>query len=358
MSVDAATLDTAATRSADRLRVNRTLRYAVGVTLAVALAMGIDWQLSYLTPILALSFLGPPARGPSARSLTAIVGVVTAAALVGVVVSAALLSYPVVFLLVEGLILFLLFYHNARGAPSIVITFLMIAVTVIPILALQSMAVALGVAQGLVVGAAAAVVVVWLAYALIPDPLVGEQESAVGKRGPGRPTVPSRDVCIARAGTSTIVVFPVVALFLYTGMTSVLVLVFIALLSMQPDVAAGWKAGKALIVGNAMGGISAIVMFELLVTVPEFVFLLLLTLLAGLWFGSRLFSTAPMAPLFGMAFSTTLLVVLSATSSFGEADAKAWTRVVQIIIAVLYLVVAHAVVRSLGQRSETTHATS
>jgi hypothetical protein len=358
MSADAATLDTTATRSADRLRLIRTLRYAGGATLAVALAMGIDWQLSYLTPILALSVLGPPARKPSARNLAAIVGIVAVAALVGVVISAALLSYPVVFLLVEGLILFLLFYHNARGAPSIVITFLMIAVTVIPILALQSMVLAVTVAQGLVAGAAVAVVVVWLTYALIPDPLVGEQESAAGQGAPGRATVPSREACIARAGTSTIVVFPVVALYLHTGMTSVLVLVFIALLSMQPDVSAGSKAGKALIVGNMMGGVSAIVMFELLVTVPEFVFLLLLTLLAGLWFGSRLFSSAPTAPLFGMAFSTTLLVVLSATSSFGEADAKAWTRVVQIIIAVLFLVVAHAAVRSLGRRSETPHATS
>jgi hypothetical protein len=358
MSADSATLDPVATRAADRLRLIRTLRYAGGATLAVALAMGIDWQLSYLTPILALSFFGPPARRPSARSLAAIVGIVAAAALVGVVISAALLSYPAVFLLVEGLILFLLFDHNARGAPSIVITFLMIAVTVIPILALQSMVLAVAVAQGLVVGAAAAVVVVWLTYALIPDPPVGEQQTTVAKGTPGRTTAASRKASIARAGTSTIVVFPVVALYLHTGMTSVLVLVFIALLSMQPDVAAGSKAGKALIVGNAMGGISAIVMFELLVTVPEFVFLLLLTLLAGLWFGSRLFSTAPTAPLFGMAFSTTLLVVLSATSSFGEADAKAWTRVVQIIIAVLYLVLAHAAVRSFGQRSETTHATS
>ena len=132
-------------------------------------------------------------------------------------------------------------------------------------------------------------------------------------------------------------VFPVVAMYLIFGLTSVLIVVFIALLSMQPSISTGTKAGKALIAANVMGGFAAIVMYEVLVMMPQFGFLLILICLCGLFFGCRLFSGAPTAPLFGMAFSTLLLVIGSTTSMFGDADAKAWTRVIQITTAVVYL---------------------
>ena len=358
MSAEAAAASRAlATWRAD-LRLVRIFRYAVGSTLAVALAMGIDWQLSFLTPILALSFFAPPARRPKPKAMAAFIGIVAAAAAFGVFVSATLLVYPVVFLLVEGLLLFLLYYRNARGAPPLLTTWLMIAVTVIPVVALQSMALAVAVAQGLVVGGVGAMAVVWLAYVLLPDPVTDDSYSpGAGASAGEQPAPPSPAECVSRAWLSTIVVFPVLALYVYLGLTSVIILIFVALLSMQPDLATGHKAGKAMIVGNVMGGIGAIVMFELLVMIPEYGFLILLTLLAGLAFGSRLFSGAPTAPLFGMAFSTVLLVVLSSTSAFGEAGAKAWTRVLQITTAVVYLVVAYAAVRSLRSQSETNHAT-
>jgi uncharacterized membrane protein YccC len=356
MSAESATAqNTSATHD---LRLVRTVRYAAGTTLAVALAMGIDWQLSYLTPMLALMFLAPPAQRPNPKLLAGFAGIVAVASMAGVAMSATLLMYPVAFLLIEGLILFLLFYRHARGAPPLLTMWLMIAVTVIPVVALQSMDLTLAVARGLVVGAAVAMAVVWLAYVLVPDPVAKEPDASAGASAKEKPAPPSRELCISGAAVNTIVVFPVVALFLYFGLTSVLILVFVALLSMQPDLATGRKAGKALIVGNLMGGVAAILVFELLVMVPEFVFLLLLTLFVGLSFGSRLFSDAPTGPLFGQAFSTMLLVVLSATSAFGEADTKAWTRVLQITTAVVYLVAAHAAVRSLIGKSETSNATT
>jgi hypothetical protein len=340
------------------LRLVRVFRYAVGSTLAVALAMGIDWQLSFLTPILALSFFAPPAKCPAPKAMAGFVGIVALAGAFGVLISATLLVYPAVFLLVEFLLLFLLYNRNARGAPPLLTTFLMIAVTVIPVVALQSMDLAIAVAQGLAVGAAGAMVVVWLAYALIPDPASDEPYAPPGEASPGkRPAPPSPAECIKSAWVRTIVVFPLMALYLYMGLTSIVVLVYVALLSMQPDVATGHKAAKAMIVGNAIGGIAAIIMFELLVMIPEYGFLIILTLLLGLAFGTRLFSGAPTAPLFGMAFSTVLLVVLSTTSAYGEAGGKAWTRVLQITAAAVYLIVAFAAVRSLRGQSETNHAT-
>jgi hypothetical protein len=342
-------------------RTVRTFRYAAGSTLAMALALGVDWRLSFIAPVLTLSFLGSPAPRPTAKTAVGFLGVIALASAVGVLLSALLLPYPAVFLLLEGLMLFLLFYHGARGANPLLISMLLVALTVIPVVGLQTMLLAVAVAQGLVVGAGTAVAVVWVAHVLIPDPAASRSTSTGGtspSNGAAKPKLPSPEAAAARAWLSTIVVFPVVLLYFVLGLTSVLILVFIALLSMQPDFSAGFKAGKALIVGNVLGGIAAIAMYELLVMMPQFSFLLLLTLLAGLVFGARLFSGVPAAPLFGMAYSTLLLVIGSTTSMFGDANAKAWTRVIQITIAVVYLVVAFGVVTRLRRRPETSHATS
>lgn len=344
-------------------RVVRTFRYAVGSTLAVGLALGVDWRLSFIAPVLTLSFLGTSAPRPTAQTAVGFLGVIAGASVAGVLVSALLLPYPVVFLLLEGLILFLLFYHGARGANPLLISMLLVAVTVIPVVGLQSMLLAVAVAKGLVTGAAAAVGVVWVSHVLIPDPTLppslpnGTTSSSGSSNNPNAPFA-SREAAATRAWVNTLVVFPMVLLYFVFGLTSVLILVFVALLSMQPDFSAGFRAGKALIVGNVMGGVAAIVMYELLVMMPQFAFLLLLTLLSGLAFGGRLFSGAPAAPLFGMAYSTLLLVIGSTTSMFGDANAKAWTRVVQITIAVIYLVTAFGVITRLRRRPEASNATS
>ncbi len=85
---------------------------------------------------------------------------------------------------------------------------------------------------------------------------------------------------------------------------------------------------------------------------PEFGFLLMLTFLTGLIFGTQLFSGKKSAPLFGMAFSTVLLVIGSTTSGNAEAGAKVYTRVIQIMIAVVYVVVAFGTVEAFRQPRE------
>jgi hypothetical protein len=105
-------------------------------------------------------------------------------------------------------------------------------------------------------------------------------------------------------------------------------------------------------VGNLIGGIGSMIIYDLLVIAPHFGFLILLTLFAGLLFGAGLFSSSRWAPLFGMAFSTLVLIIGSTTSSYGDASDKATTRVFQITVAVIYAVVAHNVLLNLFPRRE------
>ena len=331
------------------IRTVRILRYALGSTLAMAVAMGFDWQLSFLTPVLVVSFLGSPAPRPAIKGLVTFVLIIAVACTVGLAVGLLLVPYPVVYLLVLGLLLFQLFHAKTRGAPPLLITWMLIAVLLIPILTSLSSTLAVVVAGYMIFGSAVAVGIVWLAHIAIPD---APQSAAAAPSAPQEDSL-SPEYGFYRALLGTAVVFPVAALFFaYQNASSLIILIFIAILTLQPSLSAGYKAGMALIVGNLIGGIASMIVYDLLVVAPHFGFLVLMTLLAALLFGAGLFSSSRWAPLFGMAFSTLLLIIGSTTSSYGDASDKATTRVIQITVAVIYAVVAHNVLLKLFPRSE------
>ena len=119
------------------------------------------------------------------------------------------------------------------------------------------------------------------------------------------------------------------------------------ILAMQPGFAKNFKAGLLLVLANTAGGIASIIVFELLVIVPMLGYYLMLVGLVGLIFGGRLFSTRPTAALYGTAFSTFLVIIGSTTGGDSEADAKAYSRVLQIMLSVVYVVVMSGVITAL-----------
>jgi len=315
----------------------RILRYAVGSTIAMAVAMGFDWPLSFLTPVLTLSFLASPAPRPSLKMGFNFVLAIAIAGYIGLLVGRILLPYPFVYIPFVGLLLFRIYYAKGGTLPPILILWLLIALLLIPLMMMQSHALANIIALNLVIGGGATLLVVWISYALLPDRV----DKEISNTPTAKPPAPTKEERFRTAADTTIVVFPVLILFYVFQLSGgLLILIMIALLSMQPGFAKDFKGGKALIIGNTIGGLAAIVFYELLVIMPEYIFLVLLTLLAGLMFGSRLFSGNPKAALYGMAFSTLLLVIGSTTSSSGEANAKVYTRIIQIMAAVIYVVVA------------------
>ena len=144
--------------------------------------------------------------------------------------------------------------------------------------------------------------------------------------------------------TKTLVVTPVLILFfVFSWSGAMLVLFFIAILSMNPATA-NKKTGVAMILANLGGGLAAIVVFNLLTIVTNFLYSGMLTLLVGLLFGNGLFGKKPVSPLFGMAFSTFLLILGNVISLAGEAGGMVWTRIFQIGVAMVYMVIAFRLV--------------
>ena len=339
----------------ESLKSLRVYRYAVGSALAMAIATAINWQLSFLAPVLALSFLGTPTPRPVLKEGVGFVAIVGAACLVGLELARHLLPYPEVYLPFVGLVLFRLFHAKESGASALLITWMIIALLVIPLLAMQSMAIAALVARGILFGAAVTLGVVWLTYGIFPDPPgLHTGATAVKPAGPAPTSARQR---LRNATLSTAVVWPLLVLFyLFQWSGALLVLVFVALLAMQPAFAKNFKVGGAMVIGNAIGGAAAIVLYELLTMVPLYGFLVLLTLLAALVFGRQVFSGRKTAALYGMAFSTLVLILGSVTTSTGNASAEVYSRVVQVMVAVVYVVVAFGVLDHLFRSKEAVGA--
>jgi len=338
----AAELPLPATGILSDARVRGGVRFALGATLATGLAYLIGFELPFLVPVLVAVLLGSKAPCPTFRVGIEFVAAVAAGAFVGVVLTRYLLQFPLIFLLIEFLVLYRIFYALAGGASPLRMIWLLIAALIIPLMGLLSIGLSVGVALGLVKGAAIAVGVVWLSFGLLPDlqapasPTTGELKPKPAKQSPP----PEARAAYARRAVT--VVFPLLVLFYVKAWTGdAVVLVYAGILALLPSFAAGWNQGKTMVVGNLLGGVTAIAFYNLLLIWPSITTFLLLTFVAGLVFAEVIFSDRQVAPMFKTAFNAVVLVVgMSVASTSADASSKFYTRIVQIMLAVLYVAAA------------------
>lgn len=325
------------------LRNRRVLRYALGTTIGLALATGIAWDLAYIAPYVVVFLLASPAPPPSLKKGLGYIAIVTVACFVGLWSCQFCLDYPVVLLCVIGLLLLRIFYSMAAGGSVFLNLWLLIAVLIIPMVAVQSSVAATYAVEGMIMGSAATMLSIWAAFILVPEP------TAPGAAPVASPEPPSSRACFETAVTTTIVVMPMVVFFhLSAWVDGLLTLGYIGFLATTPAFSQNLKAGKALILANLAGGVGAIILFGILTVVPEFPYLLLLILMIGIYFGSWVMSDHPMASLIGRVFATIVLVIVSATtSSDGNAASEVYHRVFQIMGAVIYVVLASTLVARL-----------
>ena len=319
------------------------LRYVAGSTIAIALALGVAWDLSFLLPVLSLGYFAPGAKPPTFKQGVLFVGIIIVSSFLVLLFTKIFMEYLWVFIPLLALALLHIFYTNKINAANKV--FVLMTLLLIPMLGFISIELAYSVANSIIIGALLTLLLVWTVHALIPDVKV----SGNSVKAKPKAELPEDNVRFTSALNTLIVVFPVVlAFFFFQWAGGLIILIFIAILSMQPSFS--FKAGFALILGNLIGGIVAIIIYEMLVVVPLFSFMILVIILAGLFFASKLYSGKKTAPLYGMAFSTILLIIGQATTGTSDAGDKVWIRVLQIMIAVIYVVVAFAVLQAIKER--------
>ena len=330
--------------------VIRILRFTFGVTLSVAASFAFAWPLFFVTPIFVAKFLGSQEPCPNFLAGLAVTLVIGIGCGVGLAITYFTVHYPIVCLLTISILLFHIFYANVRGVSPLVVAFLLIGITAIPLMGTVSFGLATSITGGLMLSGGLAFIFVWIAHGFIPD-RVSEVNKAAAPAA--HPPMTDREQ-IRSAAISTLVVLPVILIFFMFQMTNMLlVMIFIAMLAQTPDVKTGAKGSAALVIGNTAGGIAAILFYNLLVAVPNFVFLILLTVLFSLFFGERLFSGKPLTGLYATAFSTVILLVGSTTGDMGgDAESKFYTRIAQIILAGAYIVGAFMLLELLSRRKQ------
>ena len=319
------------------------LRYVFGSCFILGVTSLLNYDLAYLTPVLALGYMAPGAKPLGPKKGGGFVLFLTLITGLAVIFTEMFLAYALVFMPLLILALFWLYY--ADKLPMTVKLFSLISLIIIPFVSIDSGLIGSYVASKLVLNAFMAVVLSQIVFWVFPiceaDLPFEKKQDEVKKQ--------SENERLRYAFNIIIIILPVLLLFyIFKLSSSILILTFIAILSMSPALS-NPKVGLVMIVANILGGIFGIIAYNLLVIVPNFVFMMLVTLSVGLFFGSRLFSDHKLAGIFGTGFSTFLLILGSVTASDAEAGDKVWSRVIQIGLAVIYVVVAFGILNKIQQ---------
>jgi hypothetical protein len=202
---------------------------------------------------------------------------------------------------------------------------------------------------GLLFSIALAVFMCWFAHALIPDARL------VANAKPEQ-VLPSKQETYRQAMIKTLLVLPLLLMFYLLKMTSdllvlmfyllkmtsdLLVLVFVALLIQMPSAEVGIRGSIGTLAANALGGVAAVVCYNLLVLAPSPVMLGLSIFIVSLLFGQKIFSGSKTAQLYGTGLNTVVVLLGGATGAFGDgAGTDMYVRLLQIGAACLYIVAA------------------
>ena len=325
-------------------------RLAFGMTLSAAVALGLAWPLSFLTPVVAAKLLTQPKVMPLKAGL-AFVALAGGSFFLSARLLLPTLSYPAVHLLLTALILFLLFYAKAGGTNPILVVLLLIGALVVPLIGTVAESLAREATGGIIFAIAVAVVMVYIAAAVFPDPpglgsTVAAGADAGGKAESEGPPPPG--VRTALALRSLIVIYPLaVVLQLFSLVNFTVVLIMVSLLASEASFGKHLAAGKGMILANLAGGLVAVAIYLLLVLVPSFTFFLLLVLLAGLWVGRWIFSDRPLGKLLGGGITALFIILGPAVTGDNEAGAELFLRLFMIMGAVVYVVLAFGLLERL-----------
>jgi len=313
----------------------RVLRYAVGVTLSAALAYAFNWPLSFLLPVLTAFMLSLPLPIPSlATGLRNMLHTLMAFAL-GLLFALFFLQFPFVFVAVLGLVMYHLYYYLNRGGSLWLTLMGVLAVLLLSMLGNSHEGLAAGVSLHFILTGWLTIVMVWLVYLLVPDPVTSPYPQAPGfQSGYSRPAAEA-------ALRSTIVILPLASLFFMLDLTSdMLVMIFAALFILKPELSAGKQAGINSLISTLLGGAFAWVFYWLIVAVPEYYFYVVLMFLTALSFGINVFSERPTAKYYNSALIALLILVNGSMGEGAEFTEKFIMRVVLITLAVIYIVIA------------------
>lgn len=320
-----------------KARLHATLRFAVAVTAAFVGGEYLQWNPAFLASVLTVALLASlPTRPPVKLALVLLLSMAGAA--VFAFASASLLrEAPTILFGLLALSVFLSFHAMISGRPQLPFMLLLICLATIPVVVMVAPAQGGLLPKAMVGGLAIAIVMIWLVY--VPWPLVPVRPPAPGAR-------PHHETPLALALLSTAVVVPLMLVYLLFGLTDVFpVLIGTVLLVINFDLQRSRSQALGMIFGNFGGGLLALLLHSVLLTMPNLLTLAILLFLALLWLGQRIVAGGPAAGVAVIACNAMLIILGTAIAS-GSGSLSLWvTRLLHFSLAGAFAVGMMSLIR-------------
>lgn len=318
--------------SIDNATQRRILRFTIGVGLAVFLAAWINWQLAFVAPVFTAKFLVDKPNLHRETIYELLLALIATMGL-GLLLSGGITQYPIVLLIAVGLMMAWGYYLFTDPKWNLFATILLIAVLMLPFMAINNPAISLILASGLAISGAVSVAIFALVHIYLPEPdseFAGYAAPPIGKE--------QRWHASFRA---MLISFPLVCFFFVFQISeALLTMMFVALLSLMITSEKSVKLSAFLIISNGIGGMLAISAFSILAIVPNIFFYTAFIALLAVWIGKKIYTVPEKAPIFATAFSTLLVLIGSTLMSSGDIDSNTFIRIFQLVLVGTYMILA------------------
>jgi Protein of unknown function (DUF2955) len=322
----------------------QALRLAFGTAVGFTAANALGWPAALLSPILFIQLSAGLAGCPGFAVALRTTAVIAACVFIGWLMTS-FVAFPFLCVLLIALVLFAAFWAQAGNRGGLAPFVLMIAICVLPVLAVQDAQLARLIAVELVRASGVAFLLVWATWALFPDPQTlsaADSQSAPTAFASSLAVLGDRDRARV-ALINTLVVLPVLLAFLLFELSSAVValITMLAIIRAQTNtVRLGMTAG--LLQGNLLAALTAALSAAVIYAAPSLLMLFGVVLLAGLLLSDKLTAgPAVRRPVWMTALVSTVALLDSALSALSEgAGTAAWSRIINVSAAILYVTVA------------------
>ena len=313
---------------------NAALRLAFGVTGCFAIVEALDWDATFLAPLLAANMLVKTPRPPSLTQGLVVVILFASSTAAVLVLSMLVISNPQVLVMALIQLFFLSFYAHRLGAPDLATLLPQISAVSLPIVAVLSPDSAGAFAKTLVAAGFVALLTVWAAHAAFPAPAVVASVATPA-------IAPSLDDPVAAARYAlldTIILMPLLVFFILNATeAAIVVLIVVVTLLRQPDRQQGKSAAFGLILGNLIAGVAAGIISNVILLGNTLPFFVTVCLAATLVFAGRIATAGSRAPVYVVALGTfVLLLGLSLSPLPGSTGEAFVSRILNVIFASAY----------------------
>lgn len=312
------------------------LRLAFGVTACFAAVEALDWDATFLAPLLAANMLVKQPRPPSLSQGLAVIMLIALSTGAVLALTAMVISKPAALILALTLLLYLSFYAHWRGAPDLVTLLLQLSAVTLPTIAVLSPAGAGTFAATLISAGVVALIAVWVAHAAFPAPAAtADATPAASARRAAEPTMAARHALL-----DTVVLLPALAWFVLDAtQVAIVVLIVIVTLLRLHDRQQGQRAALGLILGNLIGGVAAVIVYNLVILNSTLLFFIAACLAASLMFAARIATAGDRAPVYAIALATFILLLgLGMTPLPGGSGEAFINRLLNVLLASAYAI--------------------